>query len=90
MLSTQKVWQAMVDNDRLVLKYTSPDGEEGFPGEVKATVTYYLSDDNELEIDYYATTNKATPINLTNHAYFNLAGHVSNILGFFTTPLDAY
>ncbi len=56
------------------LHHTSPDGEDGFPGTVEVSVTYTLNDDNELRIAYAATTDKPTPLNLTNHAYFNLAG----------------
>ena len=53
----------------------SPDGEEGYPGNLKTSVTYVLTDENELLVAYAATTDKPTPINLTQHSYFNLAGH---------------
>jgi aldose 1-epimerase len=58
----------------VVLGYTSPDGEEGYPGNLDARVTYTLTDRNELVVDYLATTDKTTPINLTQHSCFNLAG----------------
>jgi len=75
----KKIWNTEYSTDlneaRLVLTVVSPDGEEGYPGRVNAMVVYTLNDKNQLVIDYSATTDKATVINLTNHAYFNLDGH---------------
>lgn len=75
----KQLWQAShKTNDSsatLVLEYTSPDGEEGFPGTVNFKVHYTLNDENELIVEYFANTDKTTIINLTQHSYFNLAGH---------------
>jgi aldose 1-epimerase len=80
---SQKLWDATpVDGNEpaLTLKYTSPDGEEGYPGTLSVTVTYTLQKDNALRIDYRATTDKPTVVNLTNHAYFNLSGMKRDVL----------
>ena len=73
----------------LTLTYVSPDGDEGYPGTLKTKVTYTLDNRNALSIRYEAETDKATPINLTNHAYFNLAGCASGTVFGQTLWLDA-
>ena len=67
-------------NQQIVFSLISPDGDQGYPGELKVTASYTLTDDNQVNIEYYANTSKCTPVNLTNHAYFNLDGETENIL----------
>ena len=74
----KRVWSAVPHDGAspsLSLTYISPDGEENYPGTLKVTVTYTLTANNSLNIDYRATTDKPTVLNLTNHSYFNLKGH---------------
>ncbi len=75
------VWQAgIIDTagaQSLQLLYRSPDGEENYPGNLDVKVTYTLTEENELKIEYHAVSDKDTVVNLTNHAYFNLSGHAS-------------
>ncbi len=75
------VWKAIViDDNSLEMSYSSPDGAMGFPGKVDFKVTFTLHEDNALRIDYFAVSDKKTVINMTNHAYFNLAGK-GDVLG---------
>lgn len=79
-----RLWEAKASSDeesaRIELRYVSPDGEENYPGELTSTVIYTFNNENELIIQYEATTTKATPINLTNHAYWNLGGEGSGTI----------
>lgn len=92
-----KVWDVvLVDDQTLTLSLVSADGEEGYPGELTLSLTYSVTDDNELSIHYEATTTKPTVIGLTNHSYFNLKGagngtvrdHMLQINADFVTILD--
>ncbi|WP_262249296.1 aldose epimerase family protein [Parapedobacter soli] len=92
-----KVWEVKhVSDSSLELKYESPDGDAGYPGMLQATVTYTVTATNGLEITYHATSDKATVVNLTNHAYFNLSGegdstildHLLTIRADGYTPVD--
>jgi aldose 1-epimerase len=78
------VWQAEVQpssaGPSVRFTYHSPNGEEGYPGNLTASVTYTLTDQNEVKLDYAATTDAPTPVNLTNHSYFNLAGEGSGTI----------
>lgn len=80
----KRLWHATPFNkpgmSGVMFTYTSPDGEEGYPGELKCAVTYALTDDNELHIDFKATTTQATAVNLVHHTYWNLTGDVSNTI----------
>ncbi|MGP8244105.1 MAG: aldose epimerase family protein [Bryobacteraceae bacterium] len=96
----KKVWKARIvqgASPEIELTYVSQDGEEGFPGALSARVAYTLTEGNELRIEYWATTDKPTVVNLTNHSYFNLAGagsgtvlnHQVTILADRFTPVDS-
>ncbi|WP_149499526.1 aldose epimerase family protein [Roseiconus lacunae] len=70
------IWDIQVEESKNAVKlsYLAKDGEEGYPGNLSCSVTYTLTDENEIKVEYFATTDKATPVNLTQHTYFNLAG----------------
>ncbi|MEV6301880.1 aldose epimerase family protein [Actinoplanes sp. NPDC051861] len=93
----QRIWSAAPENDSLLLTHVSPDGDQGFPGTLPVSVRYTLTDDNAIRIDYEATTDTPTVVNLTNHSYFNLAGegsgdvygHLLRIDADAFTPVDA-
>ena len=85
-----QVWDArQTGNKMLELTYVSKDGEGGFPGTVMTTVTYSLTDDNALRIEYRATTDKPTPYNPTSHGFFNLNGEGSGTINNHTLMIDA-
>ncbi|MCL2128429.1 MAG: galactose mutarotase [Treponema sp.] len=76
----QKFWDISREGDRVVFSYTSPDGENGYPGALTARTAYSLNNDNELSIEYTAESDKDTILNLTNHAYFKLNPTADDIL----------
>lgn len=89
----KRLWKVEpIESDIPAVRFSrlSPDGEEGYPGNLFASVTFSLNDDNELRISYEATTDKPTIVNLTNHSYFNLAGSGSILDHVLTLHADAY
>lgn len=85
----KKLWTAAVDGEALILKYTSCDGEEGFPGTLTATVKYTFDNNNALMIDYTAVSDADTVCNLTNHCYFNLDGQGSGSIENHSIKINA-
>lgn len=87
------IWSAQsiegASSAAVALTYTSPDGDEGFPGELSVETTYRLSNDDRLCIDYRAVTTKATHVNLTHHSYFNLSGHAAREITAHELTIDA-
>ncbi len=87
---SRKVWDAhQTSNSSLILSYISADGEEGYPGTLNVQVTYTVSSNNKLKIDYAATTDKPTVLNLTNHCYFNLNGQGSGTINNHLVMINA-
>ncbi len=75
----KKIWSAEIIGDVLEMNLLSNDMEEGFPGNVEIKVSFQLTDENEIKINYYATSDKETPFSVTNHTYFNLTGFSENV-----------
>ncbi|NYE59587.1 aldose 1-epimerase [Duganella sp. 1224] len=90
----RQLWEAETFATRqsvgLILTYMSPDGDQGYPGNAEVTAIYELRNDNELRIAFHAVSDRATPMNLTNHAYFNLAGKGQILDHQLTIVADAY
>ena len=92
----KKIWDAKIDGDNLYLTYLSKDGEEGYPGNLKTTVIYTMTEENELFISFEAVSDKDTVVSLTNHSYFNLNGqnsgsilnHLLKINSDYITPVN--
>ncbi|HPD26560.1 MAG TPA: aldose epimerase family protein, partial [Candidatus Marinimicrobia bacterium] len=93
------IWDIeQLDSQSVRLTYVSPDGEKGYPGEVKISVVYTITDDDALRIDYYGTTDRPTILNPTSHCYFNLSGSPKNTIldhelmlnADFFTPIDEF
>ena len=86
----KRMWDVKeADDTHIVFAIVSPDGDQGFPGEVKIEVSYTVTEENELKIHYYATPDQDTLLNMTNHSYFNLAGHASGTAWNAKVWLDA-
>lgn len=85
----RRVWDARTEGETLILSRTSPDGEEGYPGTVEAEVRYTWTERNELILECRARTDAPTPVNLTNHAYWNLNGQGEGGVGDHTVQIDA-
>ncbi|CAB3386101.1 Hypothetical predicted protein [Cloeon dipterum] len=77
----KKIWETNVEDSKVTFSYVSKDGEEGYPGSLLVSASYSLNESNELLLEITATCTKPTPVNLTNHAYFNLAGHDKGLEG---------
>ena len=87
---SKKDWQVIdSSSDSVTFEVFSPDGEEGYPGNLTVRVTYTLTDDNELRIDFWASSDQDTILNLTNHAYWNLAGEASGAVGAHLMKINA-
>ena len=86
----KRIWEVTdTSDDHVTFSYLSPDGDEGFPGEFRVSVTYTLTDDNEIQIHYEGVSDQDTVANLTDHSYFNLSGHDAGLILDHTVMIDA-